>query len=530
MKFCRNCGEELAKEAKFCKHCGFDLTNKDQTKNNDPKREKEDHKEIYTKSTTSEKSGSTTTTKDLTEKAQSIHLSKKSKLLIAIAGALIIFLLIGFKVGQSMTSYEKKIEKFETAIIDGDAKKLAGLLTTENKNLTINADSVGGIITHYQEYPSEMNDLVRHLKAQGKEYEENPELTESDIYYDDYFPIDLVKNGKKLIYDNYEIQVGPVYFSISTNYEDTEITLDGEVIDTSTSENFSKEFGPYLPGTYTFGAKYSSEYVDLETETTHTHFNIGNVSEVNLYLEADDVYFESAYYDHQAIDTLKLYIDNEDTGINLMEQHKVGPLPTDGSLEISYEGEFPWGTMESEVFSLDSDYMEVSFLLTDELKETMQEKIIQYNKEYLEVYTTANDSLFTVASDDVIKEVMEDAEYNKARDREYIGTFIGVDFYEEAFNLSFDNDGSWYISVGTDTIFEENSFGFFSSSEPELTEKAMEYQLVYQAESNDWIIMNTRKGSYMTMETKIEHREEDPEKYTSVWAEADEEDENEDED
>src|SRR5699024_9827508 len=158
MKFCRNCGEELAKEAKFCKHCGFDLTNKDQTKNNDPKREKEDHKEIYTKSTTSEKSGSTTTTKDLTEKAQSIHLSKKSKLLIAIAGALIIFLLIGFKVGQSMTSYEKKIEKFETAIIDGDAKKLAGLLTTENKNLTINADSVGGIITHYQEYPSEMND------------------------------------------------------------------------------------------------------------------------------------------------------------------------------------------------------------------------------------------------------------------------------------------------------------------------------------------------------------------------------------
>lgn len=519
MKFCRNCGGELAQEARFCKHCGFDLTSENQARHKDQANRNGSKKELYTKSKTQkileDPSPNKEKQNDIAEKIQSFQLSKSSKIFMTIAGALIVFLLIGLKIGESQTSYEKKIEKLEEAIFNSDAKTLVNLLTTDHQSMLINENSVSGLIEFYQKYPSEMNNLIQHLKAQGNHYKID---SDSIDIHDENYPINLVKKGRIFIYDHFKIQVSPVYFDVYTNYEDTEILINGEIIATATTEDFSKEFGPYLPGTYTFRAKHSSDYVDLETKTVQTNVDPGYVSEVDLYLEASDVFFESSYYDQQALDVIHLYINDEDTGINLIEQHTVGPLPTDGSIEVAYEGEFPWGPMKSENFSLEADHMDVSFSLNEEFTQTIQDLIIQYNKEYMKAYTTADDSVLTVAAEQMVEEIIEDAEYDQEQEHNYSGKFIGIGFYEEAFNLSFDEGGYWYVSVGTDIIVEENSSESLGSLEPEITEKEMEYELIYDAESDEWTVINTRRGSYMMMETAIEHREEDPITYTSAWA------------
>lgn len=523
MKFCRNCGGELSKEAKFCKHCGFNLTSKKESINKE-KNDLDIQKGLYTKSTEADDSKDFATTEKLKstiKKGQSIQLSSKAKIFISIAVALIVCLLVGFKIVGSMASYEKKIEKFETAIHNSDAKALASILTTESQSMEINEDSVSGLIEFYHEYPSEMNDLIRHLNEQGNEYEKDPDFDAKSHYDYDYYPINLIKNGKTLIFDQYDIRVSPVYFHVYTNYQDTEILLDGKVIDTATSDDYIKEFGPFLPGIYTFGAKYSSEYVNLETEREHTHIEPGYVSEVDLYLEADEVFFEIPYSESQAIDIVKLFINGEDTGINLMEQDTIGPLPTDGSLEVAFEGEFPWGTIKTDAFVLDSNYMNFSFPLNDEVKQLAQEKIIQYNQEYIKAYTTVDASVFTVASDNVVEDVIADATYDMEWGREYTGKFIGVNFYDEAFDFYYE-DNNWYMLVGTDTIFEETSSGFFGSSDLEIAEKDIDYELRYDEENDDWSIVDVGYIGYMTKETEIQYREDEPKTYTSDWAEEDE--------
>lgn len=514
MKYCRNCSEELAKDAKFCKRCGFDLTNK----STEQKETKENNqKELYTRNSMAENSGRSNNENNQSHpasKTQLFQLTTKAKVLFGLAAALIIFLFVGFKIGESMASYEKKIEKFEAAIHENDAKALANLLTPVSKGMKVDKDSVSGLIEFYKEYPSEMNDIIRHLKDQGNDYDENPESDMTFDYDYGYYPINLIKSGKTFIFDHYDIQVSPVYFNVYTNYENAEILLDGEVVGTASSDDYSKEFGPYLPGTYTFSAKYSSEFIDLETETVHTNFDPGYVSDVDLYLEANNVYFDLYYTDREAIDVVNLLINGEDTGINLMEQDEVGPLPTDGSIEVSFVGEFPWGTMRSDTFILDSDYMDVTFSVSEELAQLAQEKIIQYNKEYLEAYTTVDSSVFTVASDHLIEDVIADATYDKDWDYEYSGKFIGIDFYEEAFDMYY-IDNNWYVAVGTNTILEETSFG---SSDLEVSNREMTYELKYDKENDDWSIDNVGYGAYMTKETEINYRDDDPKTYSSVWS------------
>lgn len=522
MKFCRNCGGELAKDAKFCKHCGFDLTSKSEPTDQQQATEEGEQKGLYTEQTVNNqneqpKDQAQATSAQPAQPKQPTQMSKQTKIIAGIIGALIIFLFVGYKVAETMTSYERKIDKFETAMHEADHDALAGILTTNNASLEINEDAVGGLIEYYSDYPSELNDLVRHLREQGKAYADDSEFM---VYESDYYPINLVKNGKFLIFDRFDIQVSPVYFNVYTNYQDTEILMDGEVIGTATSDDYSKEFGPFLPGTYTFTARYVSDYVELETEATYTNYNPGYVSEVNLYIEADEVYFEVTYAD--GLEEVKLLINGEDSGINLLETDTVGPLPIDGTVEVAYEAVLPWGTVTTDPYPLDSGYIYVDFPVTEELKEIAKEKIIRYNQEYIEAYTQVNDSVFSVASDRLIKEVMDDAEYELEWGRDYKGKFVGINFYEEAFELDY-YDQKWYLYVSTDTIYEETIYSFFSTDYRE-NERDTGYTLVYDKDKADWVVDEVGYVGYLTKDTLVEYRESDPKTFEAVWNE-DEEDE-----
>lgn len=98
--------------------------------------------------------------------------------------------------------------------------------------------------------------------------------------------INLVEKEKKFIFDQYAIQVTSVYFEIYTEHEQTNVLLNGDVIATTPDDDYSFKTDPYILGIYTFGAKYSSESGDLETETTQANIDPNLVNEVYLYFES----------------------------------------------------------------------------------------------------------------------------------------------------------------------------------------------------------------------------------------------------
>ncbi|MFD1037078.1 zinc ribbon domain-containing protein [Virgibacillus byunsanensis] len=502
MKFCKNCGKEFVQGAKFCKHCGEDLT----------------------ATTESQSLGLDTTQKPSPEPPKDSGLSTsenrqtvKSKLSIAITGVLIVLLLIGYQVGASMTSQEKIIERFETAMIEKDAGTVADILKSSSKNLTINEEAVSGFINYFSENPSKRGHLINHLKRQGQDYENNSNVADAADDSPFYYAVNLVKDGKKLIFDNYEINVSPVYFTVYTNYENTEILLDEEVIAISDKENFSKEVGPYLPGTYQFRANYKSDFIELTTETERTNFDPGYTDEVDLYVEGEHVEFYIPFDEQLTSTTLSL--NSEDTGIDVTEQHTVGPVLTDGSMSASIEGEFPWGSIKTEEVPIDNNYIDVEFSADEALKQTIQDKVIQFNQEYIEAYTSADASLLTVAGEQIIDALIDDIEYDQNYGNFYQGKFIGIDFYSDSFTINHNGD-SWYIAVDTNTLYEEGYYNDFDN-EVELEETTEErgYELTYNEETQQWLVTYVGWAGYMESNKMMEHRELEPKMFKSSWAE-----------
>ncbi|GGB37065.1 zinc-ribbon domain-containing protein [Virgibacillus dakarensis] len=576
MKFCKHCGGEISDNAKFCKHCGQDLTNgsqpnKEVPEGNEEQKEKDSYIPDSEKQTNQEtpqhngqsaienvqevnekqgglgqkpvqqpeqpdqpnqsleqpaqqsnqpaqsnqsKSGGLGASKKTTGQPSGKKLSKKSKILMAVAGAVIVLLIVTYQVGASMTSKEKMVEKFEEAITKKDAETVADLLKADSKKIKINKKSVEGFINYYSENPSEFAYTMDHLKGQVKQFDKNSKLAKaSDDGYT--YALNLVEDGKKfLIYDNYSIQVSPVYFEVSTNYKHTDIMLNGEVIATSDKDDFKKEVGPFLPGTYKFTAKYKGEFVELTAEAESTNFDPNYSDNVELYIEGDDVTFYLPY--DMELDNVKLYINGEDTGVNIVEESTFGPVLADGSMTASFEAKFPWGTMKTEDIPIESSSLDVEFKTSDELKETMKDTIIKFNQEYLAATTTADKKKLTTVTADLATNIVDDAKNAKEADQYYKGKFIGVDFDTDSFKLTNFGDG-WTAKVDTVTIFEEDTW--YGDDKPKLEKVSEEYgyELVYDKDSEQWKVNNIGWAGSMKADKMVEYREKAPKVFTSAW-------------
>src|SRR5699024_8515165 len=186
---------------------------------------------------------------------------KSSKGLIfgLIAVAVMFVLLIGtYFVGQSKTSVSKFLNDFETAIEENDVEMLSSMLTVDHEELEPTNESLEAFIQLYQSKPSELTSLMNHLKSQAHtEY-----VSTVGIH-----PVDLKKDGKKyLFFDNYQLSITPVYLKVATNYKDTEFIINGEVIATADSDNFSEDVGPFIPGEYTVEAVLDTGVFHLQEE------------------------------------------------------------------------------------------------------------------------------------------------------------------------------------------------------------------------------------------------------------------------
>lgn len=165
-------------------------------------------------------------------------LSTKKKVGIIAAIVVIILAAVGYKFGTAHFSRDNQLDSFITAINAGDATKVAQVIHSEDTNLTVSTDSVKPFITYFKENKAELNNLKQALKADAS-----------------YFGVNFTKNGKKfLIFDNYMADVASVYGAMTTNVKDAEISFDEKKVATSDSAEFSRKFGPILPGLYAIKA------------------------------------------------------------------------------------------------------------------------------------------------------------------------------------------------------------------------------------------------------------------------------------
>ncbi|WP_042222020.1 zinc ribbon domain-containing protein [Oceanobacillus manasiensis] len=504
MEYCKHCGGEVAPDARFCKHCGETLSNEgassEHTSNTyysqqEGQEEPGQHDTQPLEQATAPKGN-----------ANRKKLNKKTKIMLFSSAALILLLIGAYVVGNTMTSPKHVLNEFRSAIQDEDAEKLAALLTADNDELEITEASVKGMIQHYQSKTNEFKVLMNHL-----EYQAGGEVDQYGMY-----ALDLQKDGKKfLLFDDYQLIVNPVYVEVATNYKDTDIIVNDEVITTADSENFRQEIGPFLPGELTITAALDTGFFNLERDQTV----VGEPSfpsYVDLYLEGDNVTFDLMMKGYDELSSVQLFVNGVDTGMDLTKDERVGPLLTDGSMHVSFEADFPWGTVRTNDQPLTERYMEFNFGDSDEFKQQIQDVLMTYNEEFGEVYSTANPDSLTTAVPDLKERIVEEAAYNLENDIVYSGAFHGMDFYQDSFELEKSYEGFWELTVDTITYYEEAMYEKGSETEMEQIDDETRYHLAYDQQQEIWIVrgidtagaMEEDRMERLTVEEPVFHTSE----------------------
>lgn len=346
MKNCKQCGHPMKDGASFCPECGSPVS--------------------------AALTGNTNTHQ--TQKGRK-RLTKQQKIMTAAVAIVAILLFAFYQIGANLTSKEKAIDNLQQAIAEKDEKALAKLIMSDDPRLEITEKNLAGLISYMDKNPKYLTDLTKELTKQAEKMDAQPENSVKASGTSDAL-LTLKKTGKSLlVFDHYQFEIQPFYINVSTNYKDAVITLNGKEIATADSDEFQKEFGPYVPGIYKVKATYKDEYADLEHTETINSFEYGSYADVPLYLEALYVEFESNFED------AKIFVNGKDTKKTISELDAFGPV--NPGVTIHLERSFPWGTVKTDEFKVSSDdtYAELYFEgANDDVKTNIAETIKTFQK------------------------------------------------------------------------------------------------------------------------------------------------------
>ncbi|PZD94469.1 hypothetical protein DNH61_18940 [Paenibacillus sambharensis] len=499
MRYCRECGTALSEGAQFCKSCGTSAST----------------------STVQSQTGQQRTVQQQVVAKPRAPLPRKAKIQLAVGASFVILLVAGYLIGAHLTGKERLIAGFEQALNKQDAKAAARYLTSTDERLAINEESVAGFMRYLDANPDAVKEVAASLQRQSSRMDEDASLTNGYYGTRDNYGLDglvvLEKKGKQfLIFDKFELTVEPVYLTLETNYKDVSLLLDGKELAVTDKLDYSKTFGPYVPGIYNLEAKLKSHYMELSRTEEISLVAVGSKQIADLYLEGQDISVYTGLDDTEGLQAI-LFINDNDTGVNPFEQSMIGPVLTDGSMTASIEVEYPWGKMQSGKAPIEDSYVDIKLADNEDFQQGIMDLVVLNTREFLEAFTSGKVDGMTTATEDYKAGLQESVEYNQQHGYSYAGKYMATDFDLDSFRL-YRSEGHWYVTLNTREHVEEDHF--YPDEEPVLEELSNMYEitLVYDESAKTWLVELVENNYGFNDEHMVTHTEEKPALYTSVWA------------
>lgn len=357
MKFCTNCGKEIKDEKLFCTFCGNDLRKEvakefsnestDQSINdtNESNESNKSNESNYTDDTnyqieplcddnlavgTSEENHTT-----------NFKLSNKSKIAMIALGILIIAIITIIKVGNSLSDPNRLVTKFENDVASNNVSDLASIMYSTDARLKVDSKSISPLLAYFKSNPSYFNEVIQNL--------ENDVLNLKIANSHSVEPINtitLANSGKRFfIFPNYKINIKPSFVNITTTVKDITFSINNTQIGKSDTDNSTKQFGPYIPGTYSILANYKGKYVTLSKPFPVDLVSTNNgIAELSVFDDMNYLNITSDYMDAE------IFINGKNINMKVQDAMNFGPVDTSTKIYATYSN--AGKTLKSEEYSV----------------------------------------------------------------------------------------------------------------------------------------------------------------------------------
>ncbi|MCI3147645.1 hypothetical protein C5137_15735 [Bacillus cereus] len=310
MKFCGTCKKNVADHLNFCPECGSKV-------------------EVIVDNTAASYT-------ELQSETKSVK-SKKNLFLI-IGFAIIAALLFGaYKFGAYKFSKEKQVNVMIEAFQKKDINAIDEFVKANDSSLKIKTEDLKAYMRYLKENPSYNKQLLSYLQKETVDQK----LTKDKSSFKDG---EIVEEGKEwFLYPKYKFSMKSYYMSVSTTAKNAEIYVNDKKEAELSSDKTSKELGPYFPGTYVVKATAKAELTELETEKeVDVADEQSEKVKVDLSLEGKYVSISSDESD------ATVFVNGKKRGKLNYGSYKLGPVPTDETVEVHLEKTTDLGVMKSE--------------------------------------------------------------------------------------------------------------------------------------------------------------------------------------
>ncbi|MCT6902209.1 MAG: hypothetical protein M3Z48_03155, partial [Lactobacillus sp.] len=310
MKFCGICNEKVADHLNFCPECGSKI-------------------EEIADQTASSRSEIQRETKPV----------KSKKNIFLLLGFLVIFAILfgAYKFGASKFSKEKQVNVMIEAFQKKDANAIDEFVKVDDPSLKIKAEDIKAYIRYLKDNPSYNKELLSYLQRETVDQK----LASDKASFKDG---QIIEDGKEwFLYPKYKFSMKSYYMNVSTTAKNAEIYVNDKKEVELSNDKTSKEIGPYFPGSYVVKAKAKSELTELETEKEVDLADEKSAKvDVNLSLEGNYVTISSDENDANVV------VNGKKRGKLSRGSYKLGPVPTDETVEVHLEKNAEFGLIKSE--------------------------------------------------------------------------------------------------------------------------------------------------------------------------------------
>ncbi|HLR01621.1 MAG TPA: hypothetical protein VK111_02595 [Virgibacillus sp.] len=481
MRFCKECGTQLHEKEQFCRKCGTPVSlEKDETKRETPVTENETSTITPTEKTQGGISQDQSRVGHGKNTTPRKPMSKKTKILLSTSLVLVIGFVTTYFILSSVYTEDKAVEKFKQALSDQDAKTLADMIYSENTDMKIDKDTIGGFLDFLDKNPSYKDELVESLKDQATSIKNSgaEEATASSSV------MSLTKQGKKLLlFDDFKFKVQPYYFTVSTNYKDTDLYLNDEKVATADTDDFTEELGPFLPGLYQVRAELENDYATFDYEEELVLFDETSDDYVDVDMEGHTVDVEADNNNGT------LLVNGEKTDLNIEEDPSFGPVPLDGSVTVQAQYDYPWDEeVTSDEIPVEDSYVYIEDLpVSKDLKKALMDTANDYVESHYEALNNLDADKVRNISDSHLKEVKDTIDYIKEMDSRFKGVVHKTIFDLDSFTLS-ENDGIYEATVAFTVVSEEDEYG--EEDKPDLSDEETnaELEFIFDESEDTWLV------------------------------------------
>ncbi|WP_182858767.1 zinc ribbon domain-containing protein [Oceanobacillus picturae] len=447
---------------------------------------------------------------DLTE--QKVNAKRRSKKILFIIVPILVLvaaLSVFFFIAKGKFTPENTVASFEEAVEQEDAGMLADLLTPAHDSLEITEENTAQFITYLKDHPTAYEELLSRLHNQVEFIKSTPEKSNGTAYLDDmYGTVNIRQDGKEwLLFDGYQLQVVPAFIKLNTANKDVQLLINGEVAGTSTEEDFTETYGPFMPGAYEAMANFENDYSQVEEKVEIELFTTRqDTVEESFKLPISEISVESL------LDGYTLAVNGEKTEIEINEGiQAVGVFPTDGSVSYSFHKDFPWGEVSSDEEPLESDFVGLDTVnaLTPEMQTNIMEQLNTTIAEYHQALAEKDVSIMKTGVTDKMKDTLKERQEKTAKKYpEYQGKLIRAEYdLSKISNPVFDEELDAYtITMRAHYIFYEpveNLGWLLADREKDEYTRSRELELVYDEDAEQWKL-DTYENEYFIITSSVE--------------------------